>query len=51
MQSDAGGLLGEVKRKTSDMQHYMKLVSALKELRNHRREAHKKTGEPSMYMY
>lgn len=51
MQSDAGGLLGEVKRKISDMQYYMKLVSALKELRSHRREAYKKTGELTMYMY
>lgn len=51
MQSDAGGVLGEVKRKISDVQHYTKLASALKELRNHRREAHKKTGEPSMYTY
>ena len=44
VQADAGGVLEQVKRKQSDMQHYMKLVTTLKELREHRREAHRKTG-------
>ena len=44
VQSDAGGLLGEVKRKLSDIHYHIKLVNALKELREYRREAHRKTG-------
>ena len=44
MQADASGLLGEVKRKQSDIQHHIKLLNSLKELRSFRREAHRKTG-------
>ena len=51
VQSDAGGLLGEVKRKLNDMQHYLKLVASLKELREHRREAHRKAGGLHIYIY
>ena len=44
VQADAGGLLGEVRRKLSDVQHCLKLVTILKELREHKRETHKKSG-------
>ena len=44
MQSDASGVLGEVKRKLSDVQYYTKFLNSLTELREFRREAHRKTG-------
>ena len=44
VQAEAGGLLGEVRRKLSDVQHCLKLVTILKELREHKRETHRKSG-------
>jgi len=44
VQSAASGVLGEVKRKQSDIQYHLKLASALRDLRDIRREASRKKG-------
>jgi len=44
VQAAASGVLGEVKRKQSDIQYHLKLASALRDLRDIRREASRKKG-------
>ena len=44
VQAAASGLLGEVKRKQSDIQYHLKLANALRDLRDSRRDASRKKG-------
>ena len=44
VQAAASGLLGEVKRKQSEVQLYLKLADTLRDLRDGRREANRKKG-------
>lgn len=45
VQAAASGLLGEVKRKQSEVQLFLKLADALQDLRDSRREANRKKGD------
>ena len=45
IEAAANDSLSSVRRKTADVQYHVKLLTALRELRDHRRESSKKKGD------